>query len=306
MTLTRDALSGVYPALVTPVDADGKVDAAATKALVDRVIDGGAGGLVPIGGTGEYSAMSRTERRDFTRMVVEAADERVPVLAGIVSPGFADSVEAGNDFKQAGAHAAMLVTPYYAIGTQDGIRRYYAAFRDAVDLPVFLYEIPGRTNVAMKAETVQAIAEDGSIVGMKYSSYDMPEFIKVMAYAGDKIAVFSGEEPLFATHMRLGARGGVLATANVVPRIWRRIHDLAAAGDLTGAIALQEKIRPLLDAVFAEMNPGPLKHAMALSGLDVGDARPPLQPPSAETKADLKRAVADALALERNGLADAA
>jgi 4-hydroxy-tetrahydrodipicolinate synthase len=298
MMLEVDAFEGVFPALVTPFDGQGRVSAPATAKLVERMIEGGASGLVPIGGTGEYSALSMDEREAFTSMVVEAADGRVPVVAGIVSTGFADSVEAGRRLMQAGADALMLVTPYYAMGTQEGIRQYFRAFRDTVDLPLVLYEIPGRTNVAMRAETVQAMAEDGSIIAMKYSSYDMPQFIKVVEHAGAAIAVMSGEEPLFATHVSLGARGGVLATANVTPRLWVRIFELARGGDLAGAIAGQHELAPLLEAVFAEMNPGPLKHAMALSGLDVGAVRLPLLAPGEATRGKLEAAVAAVRKLE--------
>jgi 4-hydroxy-tetrahydrodipicolinate synthase len=306
MTLTKTDLRGVFPAMVTPFTQDGNLDAAATAALVERLIEGGASGLVPIGGTGEYTAMTMDERAAFTAMTVEATGGRVPVVAGIVSTGWGDCREIGARLKSAGADALMLVTPYYAVGTQEGMRQYFRQFREAVDLPLVLYEIPGRTNAAMKAETVQAMAEDDTIIGMKYSSYDMPEFIKVVKHCGDKISVMSGEEPLFATHVSLGATGGVLATANVVPRAWCRIFDLAGSGSLAGAIAQQQDLASLLEAVFCEMNPGPLKHALALAGLAVGDVRLPLLPPGDETKAKLETAVAAAISLEQELLAAAA
>ncbi len=298
MTIAKDDLKGLFPALVTPFDMTGKLCAETTGRLVDRMIGGGASGLVPIGGTGEYSALSPAERSEFTAMTVRATQGRVPVVAGVVATGFADAVEAGNSLKAAGADAIMLVTPYYAVGSQEGVRAYFGNYREAVDLPLLLYEIPGRTNVSMKAETISAIAEDGSIIGMKYSSYDMPEFIRVIKQVGQKIAVLSGEEPLFASHVSLGAAGGVIATANLVPGLWKRIFDLSSSGDLTAAIDLQHKMSPLLDAVFAEMNPGPLKHAMALSGMDVGDARLPLLPPSAETQTKLAAALLEVQPLE--------
>ncbi len=170
MTLTRDHLSGLYTAIVTPLGPDGAVDIDGLMALVRFQIQAGASGVVPIGGTGEYPAFSRAERRNIVAACVEAADGR-PVIPGVLSTGFEDALEAGRDFAAAGASAVMTVTPYYAPGSQDGMRAYFRRYRDALDLPVMLYQIPRRTTVAATAETVQAMAEDGSIIGMKYSFF---------------------------------------------------------------------------------------------------------------------------------------
>ncbi|SME97450.1 4-hydroxy-tetrahydrodipicolinate synthase [Tistlia consotensis] len=291
MPLTMQDLSGLFTALVTPFQADGSLDRAALTALVERQIAAGAAGVVPIGGTGEYPALSRAERAEVVRLCVEAAGGR-PVIPGVLSTGFADAVEAGRDFAAAGAAAVMTVTPYYAAGPQEGMRRYFKEYRDAVGLPVLLYEIPRRTTVAMKAETIQAMAEDGSIIGMKYSSYDLPEFIRVIRLAGSKMAVLSGEEPLFATHMALGARGGVLATANVYPERWIEVLELAGKGGLRDALARQADLDELATAVFAEVNPGPLKRYMAMAGMPVGGVRLPLVEPSEATVAGLSAALA--------------
>lgn len=182
MTLSKDDLSGLFTAIVTPFADDKSVDFEALRALVRFQIEAGATGIVPIGGTGEYPALSRKERADIVRACVEAADG-APVLPGVLSTGFADAVEAGRDFIAAGASGVMAVTPYYATGTQEGMRAYFRNYRDAVSAPVLAYEIPRRTGVALKAETVAELASDGSIIGMKCSSYDMPEFIKTMKFA---------------------------------------------------------------------------------------------------------------------------
>ncbi|RUX71535.1 dihydrodipicolinate synthase family protein, partial [Mesorhizobium sp. M2A.F.Ca.ET.040.01.1.1] len=207
---------------VTPLTVDGEVDFEMLRTLVRFQLDNGAAGVVPIGGTGEYPAFSRAERLAIVEACVEAAGG-IPVIPGVLSTGFKDAVEAGRDFAAAGAAAVMTVTPYYATGTQEGMRQYFAAYRNEVDVPVLLYQIPRRTNVAVTAEGIQAMAEDGSIIGMKYSSYDIPEFIETVKLAGDRIAILSGEEPLFATHIALGAKGGVLASASMYPKIWLRI-----------------------------------------------------------------------------------
>jgi 4-hydroxy-tetrahydrodipicolinate synthase len=296
MTLTKDQLSGLYTAIVTPLRDDGAVDVAALQKLVRFQLAAGAAGIVPIGGTGEYPAFSRTERRDIVAACVEAAEGR-PVIPGVLSTGFEDALEAGRDFAAAGAAAVMTVTPYYAPGTQDGMRAYFRRYRDALDLPVMLYQIPRRTTVSAFADTVQAMAEDGSIIGMKYSSYDMPDFIRTVKYAGDKIAILSGEEPLFATHVALGARGGVLASATIYPKIWIEIFALARQGRLKEALTLQDRIDPVVDSIYVETNPGPLKQYMALAGMPVGGVRLPLLGPSPETLSKLKTAVERAKAV---------
>lgn len=293
MTLTHDQLNGLYTAIVTPLTANGAVDIKGLQALVRFQLDAGAAGIVPIGGTGEYPVFSRSERRDIVAACVDVADGK-PVIPGVLSTGYEDALEAGRDFAKAGASAVMTVTPYYAPGTQEGMRAWFARYRDALDLPVMLYQIPRRTTVSAFAETVQAMAEDGSIIGMKYSSYDMPDFIRTVKLAGDRIAILSGEEPLFATHVALGARGGVLASATIYPKIWIEIFELARQGRLKEALKLQDKIDPVIDAIYVETNPGPLKEYMALAGRPVGGVRLPLLGPSPETLAKLKAAAEQA------------
>jgi 4-hydroxy-tetrahydrodipicolinate synthase len=175
------------------------------------------------------------------------------------------------------------VTPFYSPGTQDGMRRYFGNYREAIDLPLLAYQIPRRTTVALSADTYGALAEDGSIIGMKYSDYDMSEFIATLRACGDKLAILSGEEPLFATHVALGATGGVLASATIYPEEWIEIFRLAASGDLKGALKYQAKLEPMLKAIYSETNPGPLKYFMGLAGVDVGGVRLPLTDPRPET-----------------------
>lgn len=294
MTLSADSIRGLYTAIVTPLKSDKSVDFDALRKLVRYQLDSGASGVVPIGGTGEYPAFSRSERKAIVEACVEAAKGK-PVIPGVVSPGFQDSVEAGKDFASVGASGVMTVTPYYATGTQEAIRSYFKAYRQEVDLPVLLYQIPYRTNVSVSADTIAGMAEDGSIVGMKYSSYDVPEFIKTVKAAGDKIAILSGEEPLFATHVSLGARGGVLASATIYPKVWVEVFELAAQGKLRDALACQESVNSIVQTLFLETNPGPLKKYMELVGMPVGSVRLPLQDPSEATLAKLQNLAKQAM-----------
>ncbi|MCW2308511.1 4-hydroxy-tetrahydrodipicolinate synthase [Rhodobium gokarnense] len=287
MTLSMTDLSGLFTAIVTPFTPDRTLDKAALTKLVEFQVASGASGIVPIGGTGEYTALSRQERAEMVAVCVEAAGGK-PVIPGVLSTGFEDAVEAGKDFKKAGAAGLMPVTPYYATGPQEGMRAYFKNYRDAVDLPLVLYQIPRRTNVELKAETVQALAEDGVAIGIKYSNYDMPEFLKTIKFAGDKMSVLSGEEPLFATHVALGARGGVLATATIYPERWIKVFEIARQGKLAEAVAASRELDMLIDVVFRETNPGPLKKYMEIVGMPVGSVRLPLTDPSEETVALLK------------------
>ncbi len=290
--VTREQLTGLYPALPTPTDAKGNVDRAATAKLVDFLCGSGINGLVPVGGTGEYAALSPDDRRIMVETTVEAAAGRVPVVAGILAPGFKEAVQAAKDFAGAGAAGVMLVTPYYVIPTQEGLREYFRAFAQEVDLPVLLYEIPYRTGVALKAETIAQMVDDRSIIGMKACNPDFNQFIRLIGLVGDRISVLSGDEPFFATHVAMGARGGILATANFFPKVWQEIFALASAGNLKAALAKQRRLAPLLDAVFSETNPGPLKEAMAMLGMPVGHALLPLTPPRPETMEKMRAAIA--------------
>ncbi len=290
--LSGSDISGLLPALVTPFGKDGSLDLKALETLVERMFQGGAAGVVPLGGTGEYTALSPAERRQVAETCVAAARGRGPVIAGVLQPGYAEALATAKDLKAAGADALMLLTPFYAIGAQPGLIAYIRRFREAIDLPILLYEIPARTNVSLAPETIALLAEEGTAVGIKFSNYDVPRFARLAGMVGPDFALLGGEEPLTACHAMMGACGAVLATANLFPRFWAEVIQLGKRGDFAAAFALQMQAQPMLDAVFAEANPGPLKQAMAMIGHPVGDARLPLQPPSPETVALLERALA--------------
>jgi 4-hydroxy-tetrahydrodipicolinate synthase len=288
MTMKSADLKGVFPALVTPFKSDGRVDADALTSLIDRMFSGGASGVIPLGGTGEYTALSPVERVAVVKTAVAAAKGRGPVIAGLLSPGFAEAAEAGAAFAAAGADALMVVTPFYVIGGQQGLIEYHRKLRDAVGLPLVLYEIPSRTNVSFTPETVALLGKEGVAIGIKYSNHDVVKFTRVVRSAGSSLSVMGGEDNLIVAHMVLGARGAVLATANLCPELWVECFNLAVSGDVASAAALQKDLYPMIDAVFAEPNPGPLKKAMEIMGHPVGSVRLPLVPVSADTEANLK------------------
>jgi 4-hydroxy-tetrahydrodipicolinate synthase len=249
-------------------------------------------GLVPLGGTGEYPALSPMDRATMVETVADEAQGKLPVVAGVLNPGFREAVIAGMDFKKAGADALMLVTPYYIRPTQDGIRKYYAEFISKVKMPVVIYDIPYRTGVSLEPDTIAKIVDDNEmIIGIKACNTDLAHFARMMALVGKKISVLSGEDYLFMFEVIMGARGGILASANAFPRPWVKMFELISNGNISDAKRIHFGLLPFMDAVFAEVNPGPIKEAMAMIGFDVGPLLKPLLKPSRDNTEKLRRAV---------------
>lgn len=293
MAIARQDLSGVLPAFPTPTQGDGEINVPVLKSLIDYLIRGGVGGLVPVGGTGEFTALSPAARACAVETTVAAAAGRVPVVAGVLSPGLAEAVAAGQDLRRAGADAALLLVPFYVAPTQAGIIDYFRAYRDRVDLPIVLYDIPYRTRITVTPETIATLAREGTIIGMKACNPDIAHFERVLAYAGEHMAVLSGEDGLFPVEVAMGAPGGILATASIVPGHWVEMFRLARDGKLPAALQLHHKMFPLIDAVFAECNPGPLKQAMHLIGFDAGHVLLPLKPPAQAVMDQVRKALAE-------------
>lgn len=293
MTLERSALKGMFPAFPTPFDARGAIDVERLRALVETLIANGATGLVPVGGTGEYTALSPAERTRVVRATVDAARGRVPVVAGVVSPGYAEALDAGRSFVEAGADGVLLVTPFYVTPTDAGVRAYFARYREEVGVPLLLYDIPSRTRYATPPAMVAVMArDDGSIIGMKACNTDLTVFARTVEASGDHLAILSGDDLLYVQHVLLGATGGILASASLLPKPWARIHTSAASGDAAAALREHGKLAALLDALFSEVNPGPAKKAFELLGQSLGSVRLPLVAPSAATVERLRAALA--------------
>lgn len=292
MELEKNSLKGILPAIVTPINIDGDLNRAATGKLISFLLDAGVDGIVPLGGTGEFTNLEPKKRALFVEIVAELVGGRVPVVAGVLSPGLGDAVASAQDFKRAGADAIMLVTPFYVRPTQDGIRGYFNEFCNRIDVPVVLYDIPYRTGVAIEPVTVRRLVEENpKIIGMKACSTDLAWFTRMITAVEDKLSVLSGEEYLFLSHMILGAKGGILATCNVLPHAWIKMYNYIETGDISSARRILFRLVPLMDAVFAEMNPGPLKAVMSMVEHDVGPAMCPLVKPCEKTIAALKSAI---------------
>jgi 4-hydroxy-tetrahydrodipicolinate synthase len=278
--LTAAGLRGIFPAIPTPVTAEDRIDEAAARAQVDLILRGGATGVVPLGGTGEYGALPQDERVHMVRICAQAAAGKIPVVAGVLDPGYYDALASGKAFAAAGADAVMVLTPYYTTPTQQGIRDYFRRYADESPVPVMIYEIPYRTRIAISPEVLHELSRHPNIIGMKACNTDMYHFLKVQAGIDESFTVFSGEDTLFPVQMAAGAKGGIVVTASALPRTWRRLYEACAAGRHEEALALHRRLIPLLDLAFAETNPGPLKSAMDLVGVDAPRVLQPLVPPA--------------------------
>lgn len=271
-------ISGVYTALCTPI-IENKVCESALDKLINHVLSNGCKGLVALGGTGEYCGLSHQQRIDTVKMTIAANKKRVPVIAGIIGPGLPEAIEMGNKCRELGADAIMVVTPYYVIANQHGIKDYYQLLMKEVALPIVLYNIPYRTSVNMMPETVERLLDDdksGQIVAIKECTPNMGQALDLLSRVKDRISFLCGEEYLFLTEVSCGAAGAILASSNLVPQIWNDMFDSVKAGNLKRAEEILLHITPLLRQVFAESNPGPLKHAMKMIGIDCGYALNPL------------------------------
>lgn len=273
MTVTK--LRGLVPACPTALDAEGNIDAKAMRAIVRHMLDNGASGVVPLGGTGEFTALAPKARVATVEACVEAA-AGAPVYAGVLSPGLGDALEAARSFRDAGANGIMLIVPYYARNTQAGVIDYFRAVRDRVDLPIMLYDNPARSHFVIAPDTIAALAEDGTIMGMKASNIDLYHFDQVIQGVSEDFSALSGQDTLFTQQVAMGACGGVLTSAVLVPGIWARIQRLAETGSFTEALALQRRLNPLMDALFAEENPGPTREALRLIGIENGASQLPI------------------------------
>ncbi|WP_454019730.1 4-hydroxy-tetrahydrodipicolinate synthase [Azospirillum sp. Marseille-Q6669] len=286
--LDATKLRGILPATPTPVTADGTIDVAASKALFSWLNRQGIDGVVPLGGTGEYGALARAERNRFAALTVEAMAGRKPVIAGVLDTGYHDALAAGRDFAAAGVDGLLVLTPYYTNPTQAGIRDYFLRYADESPVPILIYEIPYRTRIAVDPEVLHELSRHERIVGMKACNTDMYHFLRTMAGLDPSFAMLSGEDTLFPLHVAAGAKGGIVVTANLLPRAWRLVFDLASSGKTAEALEVHRTLIPMMNLAFAETNPGPMKSVMDLIGVKAPAMLPPLREPRAELREALK------------------
>jgi 4-hydroxy-tetrahydrodipicolinate synthase len=295
---TKHKYAGILTAVPTSLDKEGRFRPAPLHQHIQRLITAGTDGIVPLGGTGEYTSLSASERLRVVETSIEAVGSKVPVVPGILSPGLGDALDNAKAFVAAGAKALMVVTPYYFRPTQDGIVDYYKKLSDEVDADIILYEIPYRTGVSLHYETVARLAELTRVVGIKACNPDLAQQMRAAELTATRIAILSGEEDVLPLHVAMGAVGGIISSSNLIPRQWARVLSLASNGQLQEAVALHATLRPLIDAIFAEPNPAPIKAALTLQGLDFGDVLAPMLPASAALRQRLATVIAPIVARE--------
>ena len=268
---------GAITALVTPF-RDGVVDEDAFVALVERQISAGIHGLVPVGTTGEGSTLSHEEHRRVVEMCVNAAGGRVPVIAGAGSNSTTEAIELARHAKTVGADAALMVTPYYNRPSQEGLYRHFAAVNEAVQLPIFIYNVPGRTSVDISNETLARLAELPNIVGVKDATGDLARASQQRLMCGDEWVMLSGDDPTALGYMAHGGHGCISVTANVAPDGVASFFNAALSKDWDTALYWQDRLIRLHKALFLDASPSPTKFALAHLGLCAEDVRLPIAP----------------------------
>ncbi|MDK9722457.1 MAG: 4-hydroxy-tetrahydrodipicolinate synthase [Rhodospirillales bacterium] len=285
---------GPIPALVTPFTPEGGVDKKAFLELAAWTIGQGVGGIVPCGTTGESPTLSHDEHHLVVELAVEAAKGKVPVIAGAGSNSTAEAIELTRHAKKAGADAVLIVTPYYNKPTQEGLYLHYKAINDAVEIPVIIYNIPGRCVIDMSVETMARLSLLPNIAGVKDATNDLGRVQKTKRACKDGFCLLTGEDGTQLPFLAQGGAGCISVTANVAPKLLSDMHAAFQKGDIVRAMSINERLMPLHEALFVETNPAPIKYAVSLLGKGRPDVRLPLAPISEGAKEKVKAAMAHA------------
>lgn len=284
--------TGSLVAIVTPFN-NGRVDERALGDLLEFQIAHGTNGIVPCGTSGESATLSHEEHHRVVKFTVQTVKGRVPVIAGTGSNCTDEAIELTRHAKRAGADGALLITPYYNKPTQEGLYRHYKAVADAVDLPIVLYNIPGRTSVNMLPTTVARLSSCRNIVAIKEGSGSVQQVSEIIQACGDRLTVLSGDDPLTLPMMAVGAKGAITVTANIAPAEMATMVRAYLDGHLVEAQRLHYKLYPLFTALFYETNPIPVKEALGMMGKIQPELRLPLCPMSQDNREKLTRVMKD-------------
>lgn len=269
--------TGMASAMITPMNAQG-VDYAAMERFIEFQIANGINALVVMGTTGENATLEPWEQKEVIRFTVEKVNHRVPVIAGTGTNNTAHVLQNTKNACEVGADAVLVVTPYYNKGTQKGLITHFTAVADASSVPVILYNVPSRTGVNLLPKTVAELAKHPNIVAIKEASGSMAQLVELMALCGDQIDVYSGEDALTVPMLAMGAAGTISVLSNVAPRESVAMTDAFFAGRIQEAAAWQCRLLPLINALFSEVNPIPVKAAVSALGFGEDYLRLPLTP----------------------------
>ena len=278
--------TGSLVAIVTPF-RNGRVDERALAELIEWHIAKGTNGIVPCGTTGESATLSHEEHNRVIELTVEVVNRRVPVIAGTGSNSTEEAIALTKHAKQAGVDGALLITPYYNKPTQEGLYRHYKAVAEAVDLPLVLYNIPGRTGVNMLPPTIARLSAIQSIVGVKEGSGSVQQASDVVQLCGDRLTVLAGDDSLTLPMMAVGGKGVITVTANLVPSEMAGLVTAFASGKIDESRRIHFRLSPLFAALFLETNPIPVKEALGMMGKIDPELRLPLCPMGQDTREKL-------------------
>jgi 4-hydroxy-tetrahydrodipicolinate synthase len=281
---------GSITALITPF-RNGAVDETAFQSFVDWQVKQGTKALVPCGTTGESPTLSHEEHMRVVELCIEAAARRVPVIAGTGSNSTAEAIQLTRHAKQAGADAALVVTPYYNKPTQEGLYQHFKAVHDAAELPIVIYNIPGRCVIDMSVDTMARLAKLPRIVGVKDATADLARPLATRLAIGPKFCQLSGEDATALPFLAQGGHGCISVTSNIAPKLCAEMHEAWARGDLKTAMAVNERLMPLHQALFCETSPGPVKFAASLLGHCTAETRLPMAEIAEASKERVKRAL---------------
>lgn len=284
-------ISGSLVALVTPMDSRGNLDWQALDRLIEFHLNEGTDGIVAVGTTGESATLDMEEHKEVIRRVVDKVAGRIPVIAGTGANSTSEAVELTQDARSVGADACLLVTPYYNKPTQEGLYQHFRFIAEAVDIPQILYNVPGRTACDMLPDTVVRLAEIDNIIGIKEATGDLQRARELIERVGDRMAVYSGDDPTAVELILMGGKGNISVTANVAPRLMHELCEAALNGDADTARRLNEQLMPLHRKLFIESNPIPVKWALHEMGL-IGDG---LRLPMTRLSDDCQPVVREAL-----------
>lgn len=284
--------TGAAVAIITPMNADGSINYDELGRIIDDQIENSTDAIVICGTTGEASTMTDEEHLECIRFTVEKTAKRVPVIAGTGSNDTKYAVELSKEAEKLGADGLLLVTPYYNKTTQRGLVAHFTAIADAVNIPIVLYNIPGRTGVNMEVSTIKKLAEHKNIVAVKEASGNISYAAKLIAECGDVIDVYSGNDDMIVPLMSLGAKGVISVLSHVIPKQTHDMVQYCLDNNYAEATKLQIEYLELINNLFIEVNPIPVKEAMNMMGWNAGPCRLPLYEMSDENKAVLRASLA--------------
>lgn len=286
--------TGSAVAVVTPFQADGAVDYDQLKSLVEYHVSHKTDAIVICGTTGEASTMTEEEHLEVVKKCVEYVGKRIPVIAGTGSNCTETAVKLSKEAQEAGADALLVVTPYYNKATQNGLIKHYTAIAEAVDLPVIMYNVPGRTGCNIQPATAVWLAKNvKNIVAIKEASGNISQVVKLAQLADGCIDIYSGNDDQVVPLLSLGGKGVISVTANIIPEDTHDMVQKYLDGDVAGALELQLKSIDLCDALFCEVNPIPVKKAVELAGLCSGYVRMPMTEAEPASAGKIKKAMQD-------------